>query len=340
MTLVRILADDLTGALDAAAPFAASRRPVHLGLRSPLDAAKQTISSESRELSVGAARQAVRAALDRLRPGADAGTLWFKKVDSVLRGWPVDETLELMHSLELRACVFAPAFPEMARRTIDGFHEVADPKRPGEWLPASIHDLRAAFEAAGAQVGMLGDAGAESGILIGNAVKPGDLRTLISHTARCGVLWAGSRGLAEALCFPRPPIAIPPVGTVILGTNHPVTRRQVKRLRESDAAKAVTVIDPVPTSANASETVQRIGEELTGMDHPGETALIVVGGNTLTAVLAAIDAQSLACRGEIAPGLPLSTIIGGRFSGATLISKSGGFGDADLLARVCVGGRR
>ena len=117
MSAVRILADDLTGALDAAAPFATSSHPVHLALGGPLDAGKQTISSESRELALEPARAAVRAAFNILRPGTGEKTLWFKKVDSVLRGWPVEETLELMCCLDLPACVFAPAFPEMGRRT-------------------------------------------------------------------------------------------------------------------------------------------------------------------------------------------------------------------------------
>ncbi|MCF6370804.1 nucleotide-binding domain containing protein [Rhizobium halophilum] len=114
-----------------------------------------------------------------------------------------------------------------------------------------------------------------------------------------------------------------------------MTRIQAKRLRESTAAKAVTVIDPAPTSADASETLRRIGQELAATNYHGESALVVVGGNTLTAVLAAVGAQSLACRGEIGPGLPVSTISGGRFDGVTLITKSGGFGGAELLAKVC-----
>ena len=328
------MADDLTGALDAAAPFATFAHPVHLALSRPLDHEKQTISTESRELPLEAACASVRRAFDTFRLGSNGRTLWFKKVDSVLRGWPVEETLELMRCLDLPNCVFAPAFPEMGRRTVEGRHEVAGADRGGSWSPAAVHDLREAFTAAGARVTMLGERGVTSGVMIGNAREPGDLRELVAQAPGRGVLWAGSRGLAEALCSPRPPIAIPPVAVVILGTNHPTTRRQAMRLRESSLAKAVTVIDPVPTSADAMETVRRIGQELAVMNSPGESALVVVGGNTLTAVLEAVDAASLACRGEIGPGLPVSTISRGRFDGVTLITKSGGFGGADLLACV------
>lgn len=338
MSTVRILADDLTGALDAAAPFATPTHPVHLALGGTIEAAKQTISSESRELALDPARDAVRTAFEVLRPGTDEKTLWFKKVDSVLRGWPVEETLELMRCLGLPACVFAPAFPEMGRRTVDGRHEVADPERDGAWSPAAIHDLRHAFAAAGARVAMLGEGGVATGIMIGNAREPGDLRGMVAQAPRRGVLWAGSRGLAEALCFPHPPLVAPPVGAVVLGTSHPVTRRQAERLGNGDATAAATVIDPVPVSADPAETLRRVRQEIGAMAAPGEKALIVVGGNTLATVLDAVDAKSLACLGEIAPGLPLSRIAGGRFDGVTLITKSGGFGDVDLLARLC--GRR
>ncbi len=337
MTSLRIVADDLTGALDAAAPFATPAQPVHLALGGTIEAAKQTISSESRELPLESARTALRAAFETSRRETDGRTLWFKKVDSVLRGWPVEETLELMRCLDLSACVFAPAFPEMGRRTVDGFHEVVDPERDGSWSPAAIHDLRDAFAAAGAPVAMLGESGATTGILMGDASEPGDLRGLVAQVPGRGVLWAGSRGLAEALCFPHPALVAPPVGAVVIGTSHPVTRRQAERLGKGDARPAVTVIDPVPVSADPAETLKRVRQEIGAMASPAEKALIVVGGNTLAAILDAVDAQSLACLGEIAPGLPLSGIRGGRFDGVTLITKSGGFGDAELLARLCGG---
>jgi len=334
MTSLRIVADDLTGALDAAAPFATPAKPVHLALGGAIEAAKQTISSESRELPVESARTALRAAFETSRPGTDDRTLWFKKVDSVLRGWPVEETLELMRCLDLPACVFAPAFPEMGRRTVNGYHEVADPERDGAWSPAAIHDLRDAFASAGARVAMLENAGRQQGVLIGDAAEPGDLRGLVARAPR-RVLWAGSRGLAEALSFPHLPLSVPAVAAFVLGTSHSVTRRQAERLREHLPAHDTTVIDPVPDCADAAETLERIRQKMAGMDHPDENALVVVGGNTLTAVLDAVNAQSLSCRGEVAPGLPLSTITGGRFDGVTLITKSGGFGDVELLVRIC-----
>lgn len=335
MTGIRILADDLTGALDAAAPFATPEEPVHLSVdpSRALGGAKRTASSESRDSPLPIALDAVRDSSARLLTGTDERTLWFKKVDSVLRGWPVEETLELMRLLGLPLCLFAPAFPEMGRRTIGGFHQTADQERPGLWEPAAIHDLLGAFQAAGARARLLGRDVAAAGILIGDAEEAADLRALVGQVPKDGVLWAGSRGLAEALCPPRRPIPCPRIGTIVVGTSHPVSRRQVQSLLQAGLAD-LSLIDPVPASRDAEETADQLRQAIRSLEHPGSRALIVVGGNTLATVLAAAEADALACLGEIAPGLPLSRIVGGRIAGVELVTKSGGFGAADLFMQL------
>ena len=92
---VRIVADDLTGALDAAAPFARPGQPVGLVLHATdiPDRRVLTISSESRDSSESEATAATTRACDVLgMPDADAQMLWFHKVDSVLRGHPFAAT--------------------------------------------------------------------------------------------------------------------------------------------------------------------------------------------------------------------------------------------------------
>lgn len=337
--MIRILADDLTGALDAAAPFSTPQRPVWLYFDPAAlpEGEAQTASSESRELPLTQALAQLRATYDRLGAGSDAQGLWFKKVDSVLRGWPVEETLELMRLLGAKTCLFAPAFPEMGRRTVAGMHEVRDADQPGGWGPAAIHDLCAAFRAAGAQARLFEPEA--KAVLIGDAAAPGDLRDLVGRLPETGVLWAGSRGLAEALCPPRDLIAWPKLGTLIAGTTHPVTRRQVQALQEAGIRDDLTLIDPVPVSATAGETLRNLRAAITDLAHPGETALMVIGGNSLTAVLETSGAQALACEGEITPGLPISRVLGGKLDGRQIITKSGGFGETDLLVRLQDPGR-
>ena len=62
--------------------------------------------------------------------------------------------------------------------------------------------------------------------------------------------------------------------------------------------------------------------------------LVVIGGDTLYRLCQAMGADSLAAIGEWSPGVPVSRIVGGAWHGAALISKSGAYGDPDLLTRI------
>ena len=89
MPELAIIADDLTGALDAAAPFA--MRGIHAVVALSADALPEAIatgaavvgvSTDSREVSEEQARENTRTAVAALPPG----TRLFKKVDSRLKG--------------------------------------------------------------------------------------------------------------------------------------------------------------------------------------------------------------------------------------------------------------
>ena len=62
------------------------------------------------------------------------------------------------------------------------------------------------------------------------------------------------------------------------------------------------------------------------------SGLILTGGDTAVAVLEAIEAESITLTGdEIAAGIPIGKINGGRMDGVTLITKAGGFGGKETL---------
>jgi D-threonate/D-erythronate kinase len=71
------------------------------------------------------------------------------------------------------------------------------------------------------------------------------------------------------------------------------------------------------------------------MARPG--TLVVAGGETLRALCMALDAEGLVVDGEIAAGVPASRLLGGRWDGLRVVSKSGAFGDQELLARLLQG---
>ncbi len=342
MRNVRILADDFTGALDAAAPFAASEAPVKLVLGDIGDkAAKLTISSESRDLAVDDSCKAVAQAYRVLSSaGLDGAAssgqpIWFKKVDSVLRGNSIAETIAMMRQGDFSTCIFAPAFPWMGRRTRDGMHEV----RVGEdWSPASVHDLREAFAQQGLEAQLFAPGRPFKGVVIGDAVSQSDLDELVARYRDVpGVLWVGSRGLAQALAPDFQSRAQPRLSAVIVGTAHSVTRKQVAHAQNcglGSGEDGAALIDPVPSAKDAGATTAALMRDVPKIQVRPGTGLMVIGGDTLSAVLAASDARSMECLGEIGPGLPISRIVGGQFDGVEIVTKSGGFGDAELLERM------
>ena len=58
--------------------------------------------------------------------------------------------------------------------------------------------------------------------------------------------------------------------------------------------------------------------------------LIVAGGETLKNLCACLGTQSLLVTGQIAPGVPRSTMQGGLWYGVEVVSKSGAFGPPTL----------
>jgi 4-hydroxythreonine-4-phosphate dehydrogenase len=69
------------------------------------------------------------------------------------------------------------------------------------------------------------------------------------------------------------------------------------------------------------------------LEQGAASGLIVFGGDTASALLAACGIQSLEPAGEVLPGVPCSWITLGNTRMA-LITKAGGFGAPDLLNRM------
>ena len=173
---VALVADDLTGALDAAAPFAGRgfgvtvhRSPNTLpapgvgadGSRSPEGSRSHTartecpgtvlaVSTSSRHLAPAAARAAVAAAGRRLRGWSPR--LVFKKIDSTLRGPIPDEVEAAMEAFGRRAALVCPAFPFAGRIVRDGEVVVhGEPLRETEYArdlrtPSPAVSMAALFE--------------------------------------------------------------------------------------------------------------------------------------------------------------------------------------------------
>lgn len=152
------------------------------------------------------------------------------------------------------------------------------------------------------------------------------------------VLWCGTAGLAGALAghapVPCPRLVGPVLG--LIGSDHPVTAEQLAlaAATPADHARLVTIPDRIPgdRAQAAASIAARFAQVLDQAARPG--VLFVTGGETLTRVCRALGAEGLRVDGEFEPGVPTSTLIGGRWDGQRVVSKSGAFGGADLLVRL------
>jgi uncharacterized protein YgbK (DUF1537 family) len=361
VTIVRIVADDLTGALDAAAPL--------VGVAGPLpvlwdeDAAAQArgsfaLDTESRDREMPAARL-----LAALR-GAD---LAYKKVDSLLRGRTIDEIAACLEGGAFASAVIAPAFPAQQRITRDG-RQYWRPTATAGWQPVEV-DLMAALRGRGLRVRHAASADriAGSGFLLCDAATEDDLGAIVrAGGALPGpLLWLGTAGLARALAGPAAPGGPTPLQApllLVIGSHHPVTLGQVAQLTAHAPADAIVSIRL--DDANPAAAVERLAAALaahgraalvfalpdgTGAEVAGPLfdrvmalatwrlaapgCLIVTGGATLFRLVRTLEADALLVTGELLPGIALSRLGGGQWPGATVLSKSGAFGAPDLLVR-------
>jgi uncharacterized protein YgbK (DUF1537 family) len=124
---IGIVADDLTGANDAALPFFLHGSPttVLLSPRALVEADSHVwvVNTDSRHMEPREAAQVTRRAIDLLRNeyGVDN---FYKKMDSTLRGPVAAECLAALEELKWDCAVIAPALPQEGRRTVGGYQLV------------------------------------------------------------------------------------------------------------------------------------------------------------------------------------------------------------------------
>ena len=125
---LRIVADDLTGALDTAAPFAAARGPLPVLLGS--GRGRRQLRARYRDA------RAARPAFGWVGHLHGAG-LAFKKIDSLLRGRTTREIAACLQSGLFRSAIIAPAFPAQDRITRMG-RQYWRPAEQAAWQPVDL----------------------------------------------------------------------------------------------------------------------------------------------------------------------------------------------------------
>lgn len=353
--VLRLLADDLTGALDSAAEFSTLAGPVPVRW----NATGSVVGNLARATGTReAARLEAIAAVAAAAPLLAGADIAFKKLDSLLRGHPAAELAACLQAGAWRSVVVAPAFPAQGRVTRGGVQQARDPD--GGWRSVAL-PLRALLAAEGLEAQPVDPARPlPRGICVFDAETEDEMRRIVAcgRAADGPVLWCGSGGLARALAADAPVRALSRLGGPVLGlfgSDQAVTQRQLAasgrlwlrldpaeggaRLAAALAADGAALASlDLPEGLSRAEAGQRIANRFAVLlgDLPRPGTLLVAGGETLAAICAALGAIALETNGLVGPGVPRSMLRGGRWDGLALVSKSGAFGDdtlwRDLLA--------
>lgn len=338
MTPILIVADDLTGALDSAVPFASRGLHVRvaLGVDSIGEAAAAApdvlaVDTRSRALSAPLAAQRVEAAWSAARIFAPRVVM--KKIDSRLQGNVAAETAALLAASGRSSGIACPAVPEQARKVTGG-------RLTGRGVGTPL-----------AVAGHFDSVPCECPDATDEADLDAIARTILDAPDR--VLAVGARGLASALAklvagpsrdegLPAP--ALPMV--VAIGSTDPITRAQVERLHldcpevnstpvpGASPGPAIFVMDASARSeSGAITTAAQFGRDVAALVRAASARTILCsGGATAAAVMDALEARQLVPEYELDPGVPVARIEGA--DGIRLITKSGGFGDPGVLSRI------
>lgn len=348
---IRLLADDLTGALDSAAAFA-GEVPVHLD-RAPAGQAGgaarvEALATATRDIPPADLPDALADAIGWLA-GADIA---FKKVDSLLRGNTFAEVAHIARAGGFTEVVFAPAFPAQGRFLLDGRLCLRPPGRAeGGATAADGPDCAATLAAQG----LPGD-----GIVLHlpELRSDADLRELAATARRPSGerrLWCGSAGLAQALAqvlelapveplrqarLDPQPATLPGPTLLVSASHHPVLRRQWARLRSAlpQALAGGRAPDATPAAllaALAEATTARPPGQLIALDlSPAEPLSPEAAAALLARQLAMVAAQAprpqrlLVIGGDTLRALCLATGATGLRAGAATRS---GWGQARLI---------
>ena len=349
MTTLRLIADDLTGALDSAAQFtgAIGPLPVLLDQTAAAPEGSYVLNLSCRD---GDEKTAIACTRDTLHCylGAD---LAFKKIDSLMRGHWAAELAAIVKSGMFRRIVLAPAVPAHGRLTRGGLQMLAQPS--GD--PALIKDVMAELKRH-----RVSSRSVDCEVVMSDAGSDVDLDAIVKRYANePATLWCGAAGLARALAQQPPRVAQPlnQPHLVVVGSRHPVTLRQlevfgaahpeslapmadepgfVARVRTMLETYGCCVVLPaLPSGLTEPEAAKRIarGVELLSGRLPPLGGLTVVGGETFARVCRALKATRLRVDGEFLHGVPFSQMESGLWSGTCCASKSGAFGEPDWLLK-------
>ena len=338
-----IVADDFTGACDAAGAFGGSRATRVIWQASdvwPPGAEVLALDLDQRARHLDEAYAAVRAAITAL-PRCRV----YVKIDSTLRGPIAGLIRGALEATGSQITVIAPAFPEQGRvlrhgRLLRQGQDAPEGPGLGELLGLegtalvgspvthTAHELERAIDVAHSR-------GARQVVV---DIEDGEGLAVLADVSQRHHEWllVGSAGLARRLA----PAAPTPRVTqrrepllVVAGTPAAATHAQLQRL---SGVPNVTVLRTEPADErDQGEAANTLADGVSRFaDTNTPAAVVLTGGATARAVCDRLGATAIRIEGEISPGIPIGLLEGGRWHGVTVVTKAGGFGGADTLLDV------
>lgn len=371
-TRTLILADDLTGALEAGALCASSGvvSAVYVSGVLPQNACAETVvvDIETRHADPQRA-SAIVARLMRAARERRFSRLYLK-VDSTLRGPIGSQISGLFAAWPDRSVVFAPAYPRMGRTVRDGLMYVN-----GEPLAETVFAHDPLEPSRSSRVAdkvsdtpdhpMVGIGSADAlrrtlspsmpRLFLCDATTEAELTKLaeviVSSSASC--ICAGSAGLLAALIKAENGVR-GGTGLIVSGSLHEASRRQCafasSDLQISEVGgsedQALTHITSaieadgwavLSTRAEIGEP-EKIAECIANVAAAAVRdlaieSLTIFGGDTAARILAKLGVHAIYPVSELLPGIPLSRVsVAGR--PLRLITKAGGFGSTDVIRQL------
>lgn len=319
-----MIADDLTGALEAGAHFSGRGLPSCVTTTNVAENIQVAVfDTETRHRSPAEAYTVVKGITRQCNP-----ELIYKKTDSTLRGNIGAELRALLDNFPNRRVIYSPAYPDLRRTVLDGKLYVRGiPVHQTEFAADEFNPIRSSDVA-----GVLD--GVPATILDGESNE--DIRRAASLIlSGPPAIAAGPAALAAALAgqlsgnghsvrpFPKLSRCL-----IVNGSRHPASLAQIEFAKNNgcfengwDYFESAATGDGVARAAYTGALVSQI-------IHSYE-AVIVFGGDTAYGIHSALGSEPFDPLGELLPGVPLSCS-----KGLYWITKAGGFGAPDILCDI------
>jgi uncharacterized protein YgbK (DUF1537 family) len=347
VTAILVLADDLSGAAEVAGGFLGRDTELTLRLGSgPVACGVTVVDLDTRTMTATDAARTVAEALE----GVPAGTRVVKKIDSLLRGHIGAEVAVLA---ERGPVIVAAALPALHRRVEGGVLHVGD---------TPLHETDSWHAELGRPPRTVAELFESGDITICDAATDADLDRIVA-AAHPEVQLVGTAALAAAVARTMPFASAPRFGPpnsrgvlVVVGTAAPVAQGQIAAL-DPDGQATVTVdarellcdkADPKPVRhalelgttvlaiggavepAAASAVSRALGRFVAAVQDGIRPDLVLTGGETARAVVAAIGITTLRPVHQIHHGAVVSEASDGR----RVVTRPGSFGGTDSLTAI------